>query len=335
MVGENDPLKGVAEPKVDFDSIQVVGQTKWLTLETMKYMAQDGNIRAWDRAVRTTKQDEKSLDAVAIIATLRHSLDEDVDNIQFLNETEMMEEIVQPKGRRTEPATVCSIVSAMVNGCLDGLSTTVCHNICGCEVVKNSRLAKLQEYKATYNQMANILRKNKEEGDMPDMFTGLAAAKNKWGIPKINEDEVVLVKQFRPALDSYTIEAPAGLIDEGETAEQAALRELKEECGYVGTVRYTHDPKEHKRVLKQIKHLEKENKRAQQAADEMRDTNKRLQSAMSKTKYMSAHLSMELEKMNINPLGNDENGDPIHTLNAEDALKAFKGKELEAELREF
>ena len=53
------------------------------------------------------------------------------------------------------------------------------------------------------------------------MFTGLAAAKNKWGIPKVNEDEVVLVKQFRPALDAYTIEAPAGLIDENETLEGA------------------------------------------------------------------------------------------------------------------
>jgi len=32
------------------------------------------------------------------------------------------------------------------------------------------------------------------------------------------------------------IEVPAGLIDAGETAEQAAVRELKEETGYVGTV---------------------------------------------------------------------------------------------------
>lgn len=51
------------------------------------------------------------------------------------------------------------------------------------------------------------------------------------------EDEVLLVRQFRPACGTETIELPAGLIDDGESAETSALRELKEECGYVGVVR--------------------------------------------------------------------------------------------------
>ncbi|KAK1963781.1 NUDIX domain-containing protein [Colletotrichum sublineola] len=42
----------------------------------------------------------------------------------------------------------------------------------------------------------------------------------------------MLVIQYRPPLDAYTVEWPAGLIDADETAEQAAVREFKEETGY-------------------------------------------------------------------------------------------------------
>jgi 8-oxo-dGTP pyrophosphatase MutT (NUDIX family) len=49
--------------------------------------------------------------------------------------------------------------------------------------------------------------------------------------------QCLLVRQFRPPVGGETIEFPAGLIDAGETPEQAALRELQEETGYLGTVR--------------------------------------------------------------------------------------------------
>lgn len=43
-------------------------------------------------------------------------------------------------------------------------------------------------------------------------------------------------KQFRPPIKKVVIEIPAGLVDAGEGAAESAVRELKEETGYVGTV---------------------------------------------------------------------------------------------------
>lgn len=46
-------------------------------------------------------------------------------------------------------------------------------------------------------------------------------------------DRIVLIRQYRPPAEKVVFEFPAGLIDKGETPEQAATRELREETGYI------------------------------------------------------------------------------------------------------
>ncbi len=51
-------------------------------------------------------------------------------------------------------------------------------------------------------------------------------------IPLTSENKVVLVRQYRYAAQSATLEIPAGKLEENENAMIAAIRELKEETGY-------------------------------------------------------------------------------------------------------
>ena len=48
------------------------------------------------------------------------------------------------------------------------------------------------------------------------------------------DDQVVLIEQYRHGVDEVTLEIPGGMVDEGESALQAGLRELTEETGFGG-----------------------------------------------------------------------------------------------------
>ena len=50
-------------------------------------------------------------------------------------------------------------------------------------------------------------------------------------LPLHDDGTVTLIRQLRPAVDSFMIEAPAGRLDPGEDPANCALRELGEETG--------------------------------------------------------------------------------------------------------
>ena len=56
---------------------------------------------------------------------------------------------------------------------------------------------------------------------------GAAAA-----VPVTEDGKILMVRQYRNALERYTLEIPAGGLNPGENTDVAAARELEEETGY-------------------------------------------------------------------------------------------------------
>ena len=51
-------------------------------------------------------------------------------------------------------------------------------------------------------------------------------------LPVLRSDQIILIKQYRAAIDDFIYEVPAGVVEKGESVKDAAIRELIEETGY-------------------------------------------------------------------------------------------------------
>ncbi len=78
----------------------------------------------------------------------------------------------------------------------------------------------------------DIASRTTKQDNVPDAVVIVPILKSE----KNDTIDTLLVKQYRPPIGEYTLEFPAGLVDPDEKAEVTALRELKEETGYVGTI---------------------------------------------------------------------------------------------------
>ena len=51
-------------------------------------------------------------------------------------------------------------------------------------------------------------------------------------VPFVSKNKIILLRQFRPVIETYLYELPAGTLKKGERPLDCARREIKEETGY-------------------------------------------------------------------------------------------------------
>lgn len=90
------------------------------------------------------------------------------------------------------------------------------------QIVAKSRLLRIEALELEFSN--GVLRQYER---MPGSGRGAVLV-----VPMLDDDTLLLIREYAAGLHNYQLGFPKGLIDPGETPEQAANRELKEEVGY-------------------------------------------------------------------------------------------------------
>jgi ADP-ribose pyrophosphatase len=69
-------------------------------------------------------------------------------------------------------------------------------------------------------------------GRAPELYHAVGQADYVAIVARAADGRLLIVRQFRPALEQFIWELPAGMVEKGEDAAQCARRELLEETGF-------------------------------------------------------------------------------------------------------
>ena len=67
--------------------------------------------------------------------------------------------------------------------------------------------------------------------DKPQIYYSIKPSDYVTALTCTTDNKFIILKQYRPAVEDYTFELPSGHTEDGETPDQAMIRELKEETG--------------------------------------------------------------------------------------------------------